>query len=194
MFLFATLPLRNGKMCELVLPEVQHGKAFFEIAQREKKRLSQWLPWPENMLTVEDEEKFITYARGKMATEELFVLTILVDKKPVGMIDFHEIDQKNKKAEIGYWLSVDYEKQGIITESVKVLVEYAFKELGLNKISILADVKNHKSQKVPQRLQFKKEGEFADFAFYQGAFHDVVWYSLTAKEYEKVAVNWKSES
>lgn len=48
----------------------------------------------------------------------------------------------NKKTEIGYWISKENEGRGIISKTIKVLIEYAFNDLGLNKIEIGVAVPN----------------------------------------------------
>jgi len=76
----------------------------------------------------------------------------------VGLIGFKDTDRRNRKTEIGYWLSEQYQKQGIVTKAVDKLCEFAFNTLGLNRVQIKCAVGNIPSKNIPKRLGFKLEG------------------------------------
>ena len=65
---------------------------------------------------------------------------------------------QNKVGAIGYWLTKSAEGSGVITDSCKVLIDYGFKDLRLHRIEIKAALTNFKSQAIPVKLNFKKEG------------------------------------
>ena len=111
-----------------------------------------------------------------MLDKKMFVLMILVDGKVAGMIDLHEI-KINVRAEVGYWLSREYEGLGIITRSVEYLTEYAFTELNLHKLTILVQTENDKSSAVPKRLNFIKEGVLVEHEMSNGKFVSLDLYS-----------------
>ena len=96
-----------------------HSEGLYEIVSTERERLAMWLPWVDEMKSVKNEKAFIKYAREKMERNELFMLTICVNQKPVGMIDIHNIDLQKYQAEIGYWISEKYENQGFVKQGLK---------------------------------------------------------------------------
>lgn len=95
----------RGKRCQLFYISDSHSEGLYEIVSIERERLAMWLPWVEEMKSIENERAFIKYAREKMERNELFMLTICVNQTPVGMIDIHNIDLQKHQAEIGYWIS-----------------------------------------------------------------------------------------
>ncbi|HEY2492416.1 MAG TPA: GNAT family protein [Paenibacillus sp.] len=101
----------------------------------------------------------------------------------MGSIGFLYLDQENKKTEIGYWLGKEYEGNGLITKSIKVLINYAFEELKLNKIEIGVATDNLKSRAIPEKLGFKREGELRDYEYINGRFLDRIIYGLKANEW-----------
>lgn len=104
--------------------------------------------------------------------------TIRKQDKFIGLIGFKDTDRTNKKTEIGYWLSEKYQKQGIITRSVEKLCDFAFNELGLNRVQIRCAVDNQRSKNIPQRLGFKFEGVERDGELLTGnIFTDLEIYS-----------------
>jgi len=82
----------RGKRCQLFYISDSHSEGLYETVSTERERLAKWLPWVDEMKSIENERAFIKYAREKMEHNELFMLTICVNQKPVGMIDIHNID------------------------------------------------------------------------------------------------------
>jgi len=60
------------------------------------------------------------------------------------------------KCEIGYELLTKYSGQGMMTEAVKKVVEYAIETLGIKAIDALTHQSNLNSTKLLQKLHFKK--------------------------------------
>lgn len=97
---------------------------------------------------------------------QVFVSTNSLDKTFVihynsefaGIIGFKGTDSLSKKTEIGYWLSEFFQKKGIITESVKALMEFAFNDLDISRIQIKCATGNISSKNISRRLEFKLEG------------------------------------
>ena len=92
-----------------------------------------------------------------MINQRMIVLTILVNGQPAGMIDLHNL-VKNKKGEIGYWLSSNFQGNGIVTRSVTELCQYAFHELNLQYVDLIAAVQNGSSSRVAEHADFKLMG------------------------------------
>lgn len=93
------------------------------------------------------------------------VLAIEKDGKVIGSIGLHSVDSefyqefdgKNGK-EIGFVLSDDFQRQGLMTEAVKALMKYAFEELGLDYISAGYFRNNFKSRDFQKKLGFTYYG------------------------------------
>jgi hypothetical protein len=75
-----------------------------------------------------------------------------------GMVGYNRLDWDNRTAFIGYWLAKDAEGKGIVTRCCRALVDHAFTELGLNRVVIQVAVGNFRSQAIPDRLGFSREG------------------------------------
>ena len=112
-----------------------------------------------------------------------YVFVIHYDGAFAGLIGFKDTDKLNKKTEIGYWLSESYQKKGIITESVKVLLHFAFDELDINRIQIKCAVGNAPSRNIPRKLGFKFEGVERDGELLvDNQFTNIEVYSLIKKD------------
>jgi ribosomal-protein-serine acetyltransferase len=112
---------------------------------------------------------------------------VLKDQIMIGRVGVYNIDLINKNASIGYWLDKDQEGQGIITRCCKAIIDEGFSYLQLNRMEIRAATANFKSQAIPQRLGFKKEGVIRQGEFVNNEFVDLYVYSMLKEEWQKPA-------
>lgn len=168
----------------LELIGLQHAAGLYAVIDAHRAHFSEFLAWGNNGQSLEN---FINYIKNcelnyQEGAEINFV--ILLDGIPVGKMGLHYINAQNKCAEIGYWLSKSEEGRGIITRSCRGLIGYAFKELGLNRIEILAAEGNVRSLAIPKKLNFIKEGILRQAELVNDKFLDLVLYSMLREEWE----------
>ncbi|EHN59606.1 GNAT family N-acetyltransferase [Oenococcus kitaharae] len=184
MFIFSEFSI-NQHQVRLLFPDQSQAKDLIEQINQDRESLSRWMSWTKETNNVQDELRFIDYARQQNAKNSLLELTIEVDGKAIGMIDLHNISNHHHRAEVGYWLSSSYQGSGIVTQSLRQLIEIAFGELAFNKIIIMAESENLKSQAVAKRLGFQHEGTLREEYFVAGKYRDLEVYSMLAAEYKK---------
>ncbi|MCJ7729330.1 MAG: GNAT family N-acetyltransferase [Sedimentisphaerales bacterium] len=109
-----------------------------------------------------------------------FGITLKSSGKVIGMIGLLNVDPFSKKAEIGCWLGEKYWRQGIGTEAVKAIVNFAFEKLKLVRVEAGVFPENRASINLWRKLGFKKEGmkRQAIRARSTGKWHDVCIYGL----------------
>lgn len=77
----------------------------------------------------------------------------------VGAIGLKDIDLVNKKANLGYWIGVQYWGRGIATKCVRLIIDYAFSaELGLKEVIAYVFPENKASIHVLEKNGMKKNG------------------------------------
>jgi ribosomal-protein-serine acetyltransferase len=159
------------------------SKALIQAINNNREHLSPFMPWVPNMQTEIDSENYITNCEllSSLGKEVSFV--ILLNEELVGRIGLHHLDQANKKASIGYWLTKNAEGKGIILKSCKKLISYGFEKLQLQRIEIKAAVENSRSQQIPQKLHFKKEGILRQAELINNKFHDLILFSMLKDEW-----------
>lgn len=163
--------------------ELSDAKAIFNTINTQREYLGKWLPFVELTKKIEDTEGFIKSMLDVPKNCIEYVFVILYDDEFVGLIGFKGTDRQNKKTEIGYWLSHNYQKKGIITESVKILLKFAFTEMKMNRVQIKCAVGNFPSKNIPRKLGFKLEGVERDGELLTGGvFTDLEVYSKLKKK------------
>lgn len=110
-------------------------------------------------------------------------LRIVFRNKIVGATGYHGMDRASRSAEIGYWIAEEYMGRGLVTRCLERLLEYGFEELELNRIVIKCATENLRSQAIPERLGFTREGVERDGDWLHTRFVDQIVYSLLAREW-----------
>jgi ribosomal-protein-serine acetyltransferase len=167
----------------LALFEKRHAEELFNIIDGSRDQIGKWLSFPTYTNEIKDTELFIEKSLSRYAANNGFWAGIWHQGKLAGSIGYLYVDQKNLKTEIGYWLSKDFEGLGLATKACKLLIDYAFKELSLNKVEINVAVKNHKSRAIPVRLGFTEEGVIRHYEFLNGEYLDRVIYGMLRGEW-----------
>lgn len=108
------------------------------------------------------------------------------DSVPVGLIGLINIDGVLKKAEY-YILLGDrvYSGKGIAKEATKLILEYAFYKLHLNKIYLYTETGNYRAQNLFESVGFRKIGFLMDDTLNRdGQFVDRFIYEILHNRYE----------
>lgn len=154
---------------------------IFNTLDKEREYMREWLPFVDNTNVEEDTQNYVNHV---LKTEDK-QYTIYYESKFVGLIGYKGTDFDNHKTEIGYWLSQYAQGNGIMSRSVRKLMEYAFDELGINRIQIKVATENSKSRKIPEKLGFTLEGFERDGELHNnGHFRDVAIYSFLKREFK----------
>lgn len=77
----------------------------------------------------------------------------------VGEIGFYNINLNGNFTELGYTIKKTCWRQGVATECINELSNFAFNKLGMDKISLMINDKNHKSINLAFKLNFKQENQ-----------------------------------
>lgn len=162
----------------LELIEEKHTHSIFTMVNENRNHLRTWLPFVDRMQTVEFTQNFVngTLQRNKEGIEYAFV--IFENKQMVGRIGVYKIDQQNSIGEIGYWIIEDAQGKGIVTKCCTKLIQFCFNDLGLNRIEIRCATRNIRSNNIPEKLHFTKEGVIRQGELLYNTFIDLNLYSL----------------
>ena len=162
--------------------DIDDANEIFDLIDNNRKYLRKWLPFVDATQKVEDTLNFIKSVRNKNFEEREITTIIIYKEQKVGVIGFRDTDKLNHKTEIGYWLAKKYQGNGIIIRSCKALINYAFNNLNMNRITIKYAIENTKSSKIPKKLNFKFEGIEREGEYINDVYHDLNVYGLLKKE------------
>jgi ribosomal-protein-serine acetyltransferase len=170
----------------LRLVEESDADELSSVIDANREHLAPWMSWAEHERSAEDVLPFIRLTRKQIADNN-GLQTAIVDPAGaiVGMVGFHAVDWRNRKASIGYWLARDEQGRGTMTAAVRALVDHAFGPWRLNRVTIQAAVDNARSRAVPERLGFREEGILRAVEWVGERAVDHVVYAVLAEEWSR---------
>ncbi len=99
------------------------------------------------------------------------------EERIIGTCGFHNWSKKHARAEIGYELSPQHWRNGIMTEALRSVIGYGFGELELNRIGALIAPDNTGSRRLLKKLEFNEEGRLNEYYCKKEKFIDVICFS-----------------
>jgi [ribosomal protein S5]-alanine N-acetyltransferase len=88
-----------------------------------------------------------------------------------------------QNAYVGYWIDQACAGQGLIPESVVVILRHAFEELGLHRVQIAIIPRNKASRRVVEKLGIRDEGVAVRYLEINGVWEDHIRYAITIEEW-----------
>ncbi|MFT4217739.1 MAG: GNAT family N-acetyltransferase [Micropruina sp.] len=133
----------------------------------------------------------IERVRAEFAAGEgvYWALAVPDDPRAIGLFGLGGWDRYHRRAEIGYNVHRDHWGQGLATEAVRGILEFAFTTMNLNRIEALIIADNHPSVRLVERVGFVREGTRRACSWEEdGVFHDSAIYGLLQREYQATGV------
>ncbi|HET7579668.1 MAG TPA: GNAT family protein [Bacillales bacterium] len=176
---------RLGEDSYLKLLDLEDTKAVFALVNSDREHLREWLPWVDGNKSEADSRVFIESTKKQFADNNGFQVGIWYKGELAGVAGFHEIDWKDRKTEIGYWLGEQFQGNGLMTKTCRALIDHAFGAWELNRVEICCGTGNVKSCAIPERLGFMKEGTIRDDEWVNGRYISYHVFGLLKSEWEE---------
>jgi ribosomal-protein-serine acetyltransferase len=170
---------------KLKLRDITDSEETFALIDSNRSHLRQWLSWVDSVKEVEDVRSSAESAQLQFEANNGAQFGIWLNDKLVGTIAFHYYDWTNRSTSIGYWIDQNYQGQGIMVNSCRALVDYAFADLKMNRVEICCAPQNIRSRAIPQRLGFKEEGKRREVQWLYDHYVDHVVYGILAREWNR---------
>ena len=113
-----------------------------------------------------------------------FGFGIFVEGRFCGEINLNSIQRGPfQNAYIGYWMDEAMAGLSYTPESVVVLMQFAFEELGLHRVQISIIPRNAASRRVVEKLRLRDEGVALRYLEINGTWEDHIRFAMTAEEW-----------
>lgn len=161
---------------------VTDANELYSIIEKDRSRLNRWLPWVNHIQSVEEEVYFIQNEIPKTNDRSLWMATIVLNERAVGVIDIHAINFDRHSGQIGYWIDQAVQGQGIMSKCLRKVVEVAKDDFNIHRLELITDVENWASQRVAEKNDFKKEGIMKEYIPHEnGQYRDAVLFGRILK-------------
>lgn len=175
------LPIAGG--AQLRLLDEREAGALTEVIEANREHLQRWLPWAETH-GFEDSVEYLRRKRLQWEMNDGFEGAIELDGRIVGGAGFHRVDWLNRCTSIGYWLTADAQGRGLMTATVRALLDHAFGAWDLHRVFIEVVVGNERSKAIPERLGFRQEAVLREAKLIRGSYEDTLLYAMLAPDWE----------
>ena len=166
---------------ELLAPIEGDARELFVTVDENRKYLREWLPWLDDVNSVDDELAMIRRIRDDKNFNWIYLIRNYGEL--VGVVSLNWVDWDNRSFGLGYWVSESSSGRGIITKSCRRVIEHCFVDLKLHRSVIEVAADNHPSRAVAERLGLRLEGISKDREWLYDRFTDSVMFAITEPEW-----------
>lgn len=141
----------------LLLRAPRFADQMYQLQAADQDRLARWEQWAvgpmtEHSVRESDAAALAGFAAGR------FVPTCIEWRGEIVGAASGRIDAWSASAELGYFISSAHEGRGLVTRSVRALIDYLVLAHDVKRCYIQAAVENTRSLAVAERLGFRHEG------------------------------------
>jgi [ribosomal protein S5]-alanine N-acetyltransferase len=147
--------------------------------------IAKWTANIPHPYSIKDGEEFVAKSIDKWNKGTAYQFGIIVNEECVGICSLEKVDNVHKNAELGYWLGKAFWNKGIMSKVAHAVVNFAFQNLKLHRLSVVHFKDNIPSQKIIKKLGFMYEGKERESIYRFGKWHDDYWYGLLRKEWNE---------
>jgi len=161
---------------------MRYAQDFFAIFNNQQISFYSTIPYPLKITWVKN---YIKRSMEKFDLQEKYSWGIFKkgDEQFVGVAVLKNIDNENRCARIGYSVGRNFLNLGFTNMAVRLILNFAFKELNLNRIEIRIDCNDEKSIKLLDELRAVCEGKLRSAVYKNGKFCDLLLYSILRTDY-----------
>ena len=172
---------------------MKHPVSIRPITEADTDKIVKWRNAPSVMehfiyrtpLTREDH---LNWFHNRVQTGDVAQFMITDDEtgEEVGSVYLRDIDPVNKKCEYGIFIGEESCRgKGVGSAAAKLALDYAFKELKLNRVFLRVFADNPRAIKSYENAGFKYEGTFRDDVIIDGTGYDMVFMGILKREWEQ---------
>ncbi len=140
--------------------------------------ITRWIPVIPSPYTEADARAFI---RGEVSTGPEHSFAMTSHSAVVGSIGMSV--NTNRTGRIGYWCARDSRGRGLTPRALRLICRLGFEELDLGRLELITEPENHLSQRVAEKIGFRREGVLRSHMLHPGGRRrDSVMFSLLPGE------------
>ena len=129
-------------------------------------------------------QMFLDWQVGSPRRRFQLAITRRSDNRLIGNCGIRCYQDDPSEAELGYELNPDHWGQGFATEAAGAMVEFALRQLGLQRLTSWCIADNTASGRVLERLGFRMQRRVHGAEYFKGSSWDTLHYLLTAGEWQ----------
>ncbi|HWT00258.1 MAG TPA: GNAT family protein [Pyrinomonadaceae bacterium] len=137
--------------------------------------------------TAEQARDVIEQQKNRSPGEPMQWFTFALELKETGALVGHVALRMSdeRQAEIGFTVARAFHGKGLAREAAARVLDYAFAELKLHRVTAITDCENEKSAALLERLGMRREGHFIQNIWFKGKWGSEYLYAVLRDEWLK---------
>ncbi len=172
--------------------EARDSSAIQDLAAAPEIAANTFVPHP---YPPEAASEFVQKGQESWRSGEAYVFGI-IDKSSqrfAGCMGIHPAPEHNR-AEVGYWIGLPFWGRGLATAALRLLLQFGFETLKLNRVEAGHFDYNPASGRVMQKAGMRREGLRRQYVLHHEEFKDLVWYAIVREDYEALPAAKRKET
>ena len=173
------------------------ANAVHEAVVGSLDELSKWLPWATGNYSKSVTQQFVKDSINAWSEARAHDFAIRSREDPdrhLGNVSVWWTSKPNLAGEVGYWVRSDESGKGICTEATARVLQVAFEELGMHRVSLRIAVGNIGSERVAEKLGFLHEGLLRDEVKVGSTWLDHTVWGLLDREWRVEKIRYETEA
>ena len=158
----------------LVLARYRRGDAaaVHEAVVESGSDLSRFETWAHAPYTLEDAAAYVGWWIDGWQDGSAYYFGIWREDLYLGSCGVAGVNRAHRLAGLGFWVRTSETRRGVATAASRLVVGFCFDHLGLDRVEVLASVKNTASRRVAAKIGAVEEGVLRSRLVLGGMAHD----------------------
>ena len=132
--------------------------------------------------------EFIQLGRERWRAGEAYVFAIIEksSRRFAGCMGLHPVPD-HCRAEVGYWIGLPFWGRGLATGALRLLLQFGFETLALNRIEAGHFSYNPASGRVMEKAGMRLEGRRRQYVRHHEQYKDVLWRAILREDYDALS-------
>lgn len=154
---------------------------FCMLATKEISYHTRYIVYP---LMRKEAEKIIKrmIEQSKAKKRRHYELVISLKGRLIGMINIYDMDYKNNKCKLGFWVGEQYRRRGYTFEACIAIMDHFYNKLKMHKISATSLQENTASNELLKKLGFSILGIAKQDQLEEGKYLDSIFWEKISKK------------
>ena len=157
---------------------------MYEAVRESVPELSRWMSWCHENYSMAEAEAFLAALpeAWRVGAEYGFFSFDAPTGALLGGVGLNYVNRDYMMCNLGYWVRTSRAGRGVASRATRLAARFAFAELGMQRVEIVAAVGNHASRRAAEKAGAAREGTLRKRLLIRGQPHDAVLFSLVAED------------
>lgn len=158
---------------------LEDSAVVYNAVRESMSELIPWMPWCHPNYSIDESRTWLENQIPAFQQGKAFEFAIVsLSGRYLGGCGLNQIDNINRRTNLGYWVRSSAAGHGVATAAVKLIRSWGFENTDLIRLEIVIAVENQASRRVAEKAGAEYEGILRSRLLLQGSAHNAAIYSF----------------